>query len=123
LNRRGFSPLLSGNLGIKSWLQGAIDAQSKIPSTVLAPKIVSSKLDVLSYNIKFVVITSGSANPTLKLVNLSAGKNFPLFSGNRTRTHGLTLTLGPNDQAVGEDCSGRPQQPRVSTSMRTFSKR
>ena len=98
LDRHGSSPLLSGDLGIATWLRGALHAQTAIPSSLL-PKSQATKLDVLSYDIKFIIITNGTINPTWRLVSLSTAVGaLPLFSANRTRTHDLLLTLGPTQQ-------------------------
>jgi hypothetical protein len=62
------------------------------------------KLDVFSYDVKFLVVTSGTVTPTWKFVTLTAGPSGSTFvSANRTRTHELILTLGPADiQTVGK---------------------
>jgi hypothetical protein len=55
-----------------------------------------AKFDVYSYQVKFVVVTSGGVNPVLRLTSLATGVgNQPLLSGGRTRTHELILTFGP----------------------------
>jgi hypothetical protein len=57
----------------------------------------SKKIDIYSYEIKFVIVSSGSANPSWKLVNISTGTGaLPLASAGRTRTHDLILTFGPS---------------------------
>jgi hypothetical protein len=79
-------------------VQGADVFQSSIPAAGGAGK--SAKLDVYSYEIKFVVVTNGGINPVWKLANVSAGTgNLPLVSAGRTRTHDLTLTFGPGTNA------------------------
>lgn len=95
LDRHGSSYLLSGNLGIDSWLKGALISQNALPSSEL-PKSLANKADVLSYDVKFIVITSANASPTWRFVKLTAGSNTPFVSANRTRTHELILTLGPS---------------------------
>jgi hypothetical protein len=95
VDRHGSSLLLSGELGIDAWLKGALIQQNAIPSSVL-PKSVATKLDVLSYEVKFIVITTGTANPSWKLLAVSASTgSSPLLSANRTRTNDLLLTMGP----------------------------
>lgn len=96
LDLRG-SSYLFGSLGIRDWLKGAMRTQD-LPSSDL-PQGQSNKFEVLSYDIRFVVVTSGSVNPTWQLVNVSTalGSN-PFFSTNRTRTHQLLLTIGPTDK-------------------------
>jgi len=51
----------------------------------------------VSLEIKFVVVTSGNATPTWKLVRVSANTGAPLFGVGRTRTHDLIITVGPNN--------------------------
>jgi hypothetical protein len=59
----------------------------------------SVKPDTISYEIKFVIVTSGNINPTWKLVKLSANTgSAPFLQAGRTRTHDLVITIGPNDQ-------------------------
>jgi hypothetical protein len=98
LDHSGSSPLLRSNLGIGDYLQGAVAGadilHSSVPAKGGAGK--TAKLDVYSYEIKFVVVTNGSITPTWKLVNVSANTgNLPLVNAGRTRTHDLTLTFGP----------------------------
>jgi hypothetical protein len=58
----------------------------------------SVKPDTISYEIKFVIVTSGNINPTWKLVKFSANTGAaPFVVAGRTRTHDLVITIGPND--------------------------
>lgn len=100
LDRRGSTPLISGKLGIEAWLKGALIQQNAIPSS---PELKGSfkKLEVLSYDVKFTIVTSASITPTWKFVTFTAGASGGTFaSAGRTRTHELLLTLGPADIAV-----------------------
>lgn len=81
LDRHGSSYLLSGNLGIDAWLKGALISQNALPSSKL-PKSLAQKGDVLSYDVKFIVITSVNASPTWKFVKLTAGSSTPFLSAN-----------------------------------------
>ena len=57
----------------------------------------SKKIDVYSYEIKFVIVSNGSVTPTWKLVHVSANSGaLPFVSAGRTRTHDLILTFGPS---------------------------
>ncbi|WCS26722.1 hypothetical protein LOK46_07830 [Methylobacterium sp. NMS14P] len=99
MDRHGSSYLLTGNVGIKSWLKSAIQANYYPPSSAGA----TFKDGVIQYDIKFVVITAGTVNPTWRLAPVStAVGNLPLVSGNRTRTHDLLLTFGPADVKKGK---------------------
>jgi hypothetical protein len=98
LNRAGSSPFLRSELGIEDFLMqavpGAIAFHSSEPAKGGAGK--SAKLDVLTYEIKFVVVSNGNITPTWKLVNVTASSgNLPLLSLGRTRTNDLILTFGP----------------------------
>ena len=55
------------------------------------------KADTISYEIKFIIVSSGNVTPTWKLVRVSANSgSTPFFSTGRTRTHDLIVTIGPN---------------------------
>ena len=61
----------------------------------------SIKPDTVSYEIKFVIVSSGNVTPTWKLVRFSANTaSSPLFNVGRTRTHDLIITIGPNSNAT-----------------------
>jgi hypothetical protein len=113
-NVHGSSPFLESNLGIEKYLAGAVQGAAVFRSSEIpkAPKGggqgggaanadggggSSKKIDIYSYEVKFVIVSNGSANPTWKLVNVSAGTGtLPLVSAGRTRTHDLVLTFGPS---------------------------
>ncbi|WP_342738609.1 hypothetical protein [Bradyrhizobium sp. B117] len=92
----GSSLLLESQLGISEWLRDRLQSELALPSSAL-PKDAGDtfKQDVLSYHVKFVVISTGTINPVWKLVRFSAGDGSTLGSLNRTRTHDLLLTFGP----------------------------
>ena len=57
--------------------------------------------DTVSIEIKFVIVSSINATPTLRLVPLSATTGTtPLFGAGRTRTHDLIITIGPPGSAT-----------------------
>lgn len=113
-NVHGSSPFLESDLGIEKYLRGAVQGAAVFRSSEIpkAPKEGgggggggndaggggnSKKIDIYSYEIKFVIVSNGSVNPTWKLVNISAGTGtLPLVSAGRTRTHDLILTFGPS---------------------------
>jgi hypothetical protein len=54
-------------------------------------------MDIYSYKVKFVIVSNGSANPTWKLVSVTANSGtLPPVTAGRTRTHDLILTFGPS---------------------------
>lgn len=98
--------ILEGNLGIQKWLEGAVLTDGLIASVPgPAPKTGGGsgggagglKTDAYSYEIKFVIISSGNITPTWKLVQVSANTSGSFFAAGRTRTHDLIITIGPND--------------------------
>jgi hypothetical protein len=94
----GSSPLLKADLEIQDYLMVAVPGADVFSSSAPAAGGVgkSAKLDVYSYEIKFVVVSNGSINPVWKLVNVSTGNGtLPLVNAGRTRTHDLILTFGP----------------------------
>jgi hypothetical protein len=119
--------IIESHLGIKDWLLGALVVNDLLPSDVppsKSPKPKSApsgdggssgggatkadtsgggatKADTISYEIKFVIVSSGNVTPTWKLVRVSANTgSSPLFGLNRTRTHDLIITIGPNTTAT-----------------------
>jgi hypothetical protein len=94
---RGSSLLLDSDLGITQWLYNALYIDYFNPSSEVTKDADGAfKQEYLSYHIQFVVISSGSATPTWKLVRLTTGNgSLPLVGANRTRTHDLLLTFGP----------------------------
>lgn len=94
----GSSPLLRSDLGIKDYLSAALKGAAVLHSSTPAKGGAgkSAKLDVYSYEIKFLIVSNGSVTPTWKLVNITSGfGNLPWVSTGRTRTHDLILTFGP----------------------------
>lgn len=55
----------------------------------------SSPFTAFSDEVTFVVIYGGNATPTWKLVNVTGMANSPFFSATRTRTHDITIAMGP----------------------------
>ena len=97
IRQRG-APFFKSDLGIKDYLSQVLPGinlfKSSAPAKGGAGK--TAKLDVFSYEIKFVVVTNGNITPTWKLVNITANSgNLPLLNLGRTRTHDLILTFGP----------------------------
>jgi hypothetical protein len=94
---QGSSLLLESDLGIKDWLFDALYVDRWTPSSELTKNADPAfKQEYLSYHVRFVVISGGSATPTWKLVRFTSGNgNLQLLSANRTRTHDLLMTFGP----------------------------
>jgi hypothetical protein len=58
--------------------------------------------DTITYEVKFVIVSTGSVTPTWKLIRVSANTSGNLFSTGRTRTHDLIITLGPPTAATAQ---------------------
>jgi hypothetical protein len=116
VSRVGSSPFITSELGISQWLIDALTLENFYPSSPPPPPPPKqrasppaggggnsdsgggSKQDVLSYEIKFIIITSGNVTPTWKLVRVSANTGNASFASlNRTRTHDLLITFGPSN--------------------------
>jgi hypothetical protein len=118
------SPLiLEGDLGIKDWLLGAMEVSTALASVGSPPAPLPAGgggggstsggsggggsgggatgnpgKDAVSYEIKFVIVSSANVTPTWKLVRVSANAgSSPFFSTGRTRTHDLIITIGPQN--------------------------
>jgi hypothetical protein len=114
--------IIESDLGIKDWLVGAMLTNDLLPSALPptpregsfgAPRAAepsspagqgqgaATKPDTVTYEIKFVIVSTGNVTPTWKLLRVSANTgNLPFFSVGRTRTHDLIITIGPPTQAT-----------------------
>jgi hypothetical protein len=94
--------LVQSELGIKDWLPQAVQVadflrSSRAAETGEGPALGGSAghaSDSLSYQIKYIIISSANVTPTWKLVRIT-GNNGTLFDMNRTRTHQLLITIAP----------------------------
>jgi hypothetical protein len=86
----GSSLLLESDLGIEPWLINAAHVRA---STGESSK---SAQEVLSYDVKFDIVSSGNITPSWKLkrVSVDTGSS-PLFASKRERTHDMLITFGP----------------------------
>lgn len=98
--------ILTSSLGLSEWLVGSVWASRQLPSVGLPSEAKfagtqdgpAKKPDTVSIDIKFVIISNGSINPSWKLVRIGANNGAPLFETGRRRTHQLIITLGPRNQ-------------------------
>jgi hypothetical protein len=93
------SPLiLVSDLGIEKWLIESLEMNNLLPSVQDGASSDNSP-DVLQFEAKFEIASTGNINPTWKLVRISANtSNTPLLGTNRTRAHDLTITIGPGSK-------------------------
>lgn len=103
-DKNGSSFFLASDLGIQKWLKDALEIDKRLPSSSGGSS--SPKPDTISYQVKFIVISSGNITPTWNLVRISANTaNTPFFGANRTRTHDLIITLGPGEGAEAQQAA------------------
>jgi hypothetical protein len=103
--RKGSSWMLTSDLRIPEWLHGAMLVDHRLDSSVGAgSSSASPKPDTVSFEIKFIVISSGNVTPSWKLVRVTSDTS-QLLSVNRTRTHDLIITIGPTTGAGGQRTS------------------
>jgi hypothetical protein len=117
--------ILESDLGIEDWLSGAILTDVFLHS--VGGNGGAQKPDTISYEIKFIIVSSGNVTPTWKLVKVSANTAGTFFSTGRTRTHDLIVTIGPQDtrtlfahlaSQIGQAVSGGNQAlPAVQSTL------
>ncbi|HEU0148686.1 MAG TPA: hypothetical protein VFR21_17650 [Bradyrhizobium sp.] len=94
--------LIKSSLGVGDWLRQAWPVNNFIRSSRADDKVGGLPIktfeggaaDVMSYHIKFEIVSSINATPTWNLVRVSTTSN-PLLDVGRTRTHELLITIGP----------------------------
>jgi hypothetical protein len=92
----GSSLLIRSDLRMAEWLYSALHVEANYKSEATDP---AKKDDVYSYDVKFVVVTSGTANPAWKLLRISTNQSgSPLLGAGRTRSHDLLMTFGPTEK-------------------------
>jgi hypothetical protein len=95
---RGGPFILQSDLKLREWLYDMVVAAGT--NTVQFGKDVNSgpfKENVISHEIKFDVLSMGTATPTWKLTRVQYNPSGTLLSLSRERTHDLTITIGPAD--------------------------
>lgn len=85
------SLLIKSDLKLREWLDAMING--------VASNVITSvgKENVLSHQITFEVLTSGSISPQWKLVEGTINQGDSLFTTSRDRKHDLVITFGPLD--------------------------
>jgi hypothetical protein len=91
------SPLIQSDLKLGEWL-----AYTMIPvgtGTITLPESKDTilKQNVISHQVKFEVVTTGTINPAWKLKRFLIDQTGSLATATRDRTHNLLITLGPGD--------------------------
>ena len=94
--------LIENDLKLREWLYTvltpAFPRGGIVPdySGSLATEAKTSKKDVISHEVTFVILYNGNVTPSWKLVNVSVNQgSLPLFSAQRSRTQDLLISMGP----------------------------
>jgi hypothetical protein len=95
-------PYLSSDLKIREFLDRGIDIS--LQPGVLTRKPGEAPYQTFSYEVKFIVTTTGDLNPAFSLVHLSANQSGTLYEASRIHTDDLTITMGKveTDPATGK---------------------
>lgn len=91
------SPLIQNNLRTKDWLFDQIAPSGTKEGVYPVSSSNVFQQNVLSHDVKFQIITSGSLNPTWKLTRVFVNDSGTLVSTSRDRTSDLLVTFGPLD--------------------------
>ncbi len=111
--------LLQSDLKLSEWLFDAVSA-SLTRTVDFKATTLAVKTNVLQHEVKFEIVTSGTANPSWKLIRATVNPTGNLFSAGRTRTHDLLITLGPAEKAVIAEVTKNGRR-RVTVAVRPIS--
>ena len=109
------SLFIQSDLKIGEWLRQALDiavSQSPLPNPPQFPK----KVDAISHDVKFDILSSGGVATTWKLVEFGTGSN-SLVSAQRDRSQDLLLTMGPPDKANPDQLGPAGQISVISSQL------
>ena len=84
---------LSSDLKIAEFLEKGVSISHSMSAFPQKPGV--SPYQTFTYEVKFIVTTSGSVTPAWKLVELSADQSSSLYMASRIHTDDLTITFGP----------------------------
>jgi hypothetical protein len=91
--------LLQNDLKLSEWLFDAVSAS--VTNTInFRNTTLAVTTNVLQHEVKFVIVSSGTLNPSWTLTRLTVDGNGNLLSAGRTRTNDLLITFGPASTAV-----------------------
>jgi hypothetical protein len=91
--------LLQNDLKLSEWLFDAVSA-SMTNTINFRNTALAVTTNVLQHEVKFVIVSSGTLNPTWTLTRLTVDGSGNLLSAGRTRTNDLLITFGPASTAV-----------------------
>jgi len=107
--------LLQSDLKLNEWLVDTVTIQNTgggdfSMDTTKGPFGQS----VLSHEVKFDIISSGTATPTWVLQRASINPTGTFLAASRERTHDVTITLGPTDDSTPGAKKGKPRPSRIA---------
>ena len=94
--------ILQSDLKLYQWLQAAMISINNSDTPAPANSSGPLQSNVLSHEVKFDIVSTGTLNPGWVLTMGSINQNGPLLSATRDRTQDLTITLGPADPSWAE---------------------
>lgn len=97
--RPGGPFMMQSDLKLKEWLKINVTSSGTNLITFPTSNDGPYKQDVISHQVKFIVDTTGSLTPGWKLTRVQLNQGNEFLSASRTRTHDLTITLGPLDKS------------------------
>lgn len=89
--------LITSDLKIKQFISNKVFLAA-VPGTIPDRE---TPFDAFTYQATFVVAYSGGVTPSYHFVDVTANPDSPFLTANRSRTHDITLTLGPTYGRVG----------------------
>jgi len=94
--------ILESDLKLEEWLMATMVSIGIGDTPALADQKGPFKSNVLSHEVKFDVISTGTATPAWKLTRATINQSGTFLSGTRDRTQDLTITFGPIDPSWSE---------------------
>jgi hypothetical protein len=94
--------ILQSNLKLFDWLQATMISIDNRDTPAPADSGGPFQSNVLSHEVKFDIVSTGTANPGWVLTNGTINQGGTLFSASRDRTQDLTITFGPPDPKWAE---------------------
>jgi hypothetical protein len=92
--------LLQSDLKLSEWLRDVAGASMMKTISIPEAEAAASNNNVIQHEVKFIVTTSGTLNPSWKISTVIVNPSGNLLTLGRVRTNDLLITLGPAQQAV-----------------------
>jgi hypothetical protein len=94
--------ILESDLKLEEWLIATMISTGNGDTPAPADQSGPFKSNVLSHEVKFDIISTGTVTPAWKLTRATVNQTGTFLSGSRDRTQDLTITFGPIDPAWSE---------------------